>query len=66
LDWTAKDKPMFGYPTQILTQAVRVSNGLLGMTGQQLLILTDDPRHYGTMTALYEKFADCLGVRFQP
>lgn len=48
-----------GYPTPLLSQAVRSSNGLLVMTGMMLVILSRDSRHSGRMLSIQQRFADC-------
>lgn len=49
-----------GYPTPLLSQAARSSNGLLIMTGMMLVIMSGDSRHSGRISAIQKRFADCL------
>jgi hypothetical protein len=48
-----------GYPKPLLEQAVRSSNGLLLMTGMNLVILSGDSSHSGKVAAIQKRFADC-------
>jgi len=48
-----------GYPTELLTQAVRSSNGLQLMAGMMLVILSDDGRQQGKIPSIQQRFADC-------
>lgn len=48
-----------GYPTELLAQAVRSSNGLQVMAGMMLVILSADSRQQGKIPSIQQRFADC-------
>lgn len=48
-----------GYPEQLLTQALKSSNGLLVMAGMMLVILSADKNQSGKITLIQRQFADC-------
>ena len=48
-----------GYPPQLLSQAVRSSNGLQVMTGMMLVILSGDRGQQGRIAAIQQRFTDC-------
>lgn len=48
-----------GYPIELLSQAVRSSNGLQVMTGMMLVILSGDNRQQGHISRIQRKFANC-------
>jgi hypothetical protein len=48
-----------GYPTELLAQAARSSNGLLVMTGMMLVVLSGDSRQQGKIPDIQRRFADC-------
>lgn len=48
-----------GYPTELLSQAVKSSNGLQVMTGMMLVILSGDSRQHGRISRIQQRFADC-------
>jgi hypothetical protein len=48
-----------GYPSALLTQAVRSSNGLQVMCGMMLVILSGDRGQQGKISNIQQKFADC-------
>lgn len=48
-----------GYPVELLTQAVRSSNGLQVMTGMMLVILSGDTKQQGRISKIQQKFANC-------
>jgi hypothetical protein len=48
-----------GYPTELLSQAVRSSNGLQVMAGMMLVILSGDSRQQGKIPGIQQRFGDC-------
>ncbi len=48
-----------GYPVQLLTQALKSSNGLLMMAGMMLIILSGDKSQFGKISIIQKQFADC-------
>lgn len=48
-----------GYPEQLLTQALKSSNGLLMMAGMMLVILSGDKNQSGKVSIIQKQFADC-------
>ena len=48
-----------GYPTELLIQAVKSSNGLQVMTGMMLVILSGDVRQQAKIAGIQQRFADC-------
>lgn len=48
-----------GYPTVLLGQTIRASNGLYMMSGMLLVILSGDPRQRGVMPGIQQQFMDC-------
>lgn len=48
-----------GYPTELLSEAVRSSNGLQVMAGMMLVILSGDSRQQGKIPGIQQRFADC-------
>jgi hypothetical protein len=48
-----------GYPTALLSQAVRSSNGLHVMAGMMLVILSGDSREQGKVSGIQQRFANC-------
>lgn len=48
-----------GYPTELLSQALRSSNGLQVMAGMMLVILSGDSRQQGMIPSIQQRFADC-------
>jgi hypothetical protein len=49
-----------GYPRTLLIQLLKISNGVLAMAGQLLVILSGDPRQQAKIPALQRAFSDCL------
>lgn len=49
-----------GYPIELLAQAVRLSNGLLLMTGMMLVILSGDTKQQGRMSTIQQRFVNCF------
>lgn len=49
-----------GYPVALLTQVVRVSNGLSVMAAMLLLMISSDQSRSGQLPALQIEFKDCL------
>ena len=48
-----------GYPEQLLTQALKSSNGLLVMAGMMLVVLSGDKNQSGKVSIIQKQFADC-------
>lgn len=48
-----------GYPTELLAQAAKSSNGLLVMNGMMLVILSGDSRQQGKIPDIQRRFIDC-------
>lgn len=48
-----------GYPTELLSQAIRSSNGLQVMAGMMLVILSGDGKQQGKISGIQQRFADC-------
>lgn len=48
-----------GYPIELLTQAVRSSNGLQLMTGMMLVILSGDTKQQGRISKIQQQFSGC-------
>lgn len=48
-----------GYPTELLSQAIRSSNGLQVMTGMMLVILSGDSSQSGKISKIQQRFSDC-------
>jgi len=48
-----------GYPTELLAQAAKSSNGLLVMTGMMLVILSGDSNQQGKIPDIQRRFVDC-------
>lgn len=49
-----------GYPVELLTQAIRASNGVLVMAGMLLVILSNDFSSMGSIPRIQKEFLDCL------
>ena len=49
-----------GFPTELVFILVQHSNGLLGMAGNLLLILSGVSPETGTMARIYRDYADCF------
>lgn len=48
-----------GYPVELLTQAVKMTNALQVMTGAMLVILSGDTKQQGRITEIQQRFANC-------
>ncbi|GLQ33320.1 hypothetical protein GCM10007876_38000 [Litoribrevibacter albus] len=49
-----------GYPSDLLEQVLKASNGVLLMTGMLLVILSGDSRYSGKIPRVQIKYSDCL------
>ena len=49
-----------GFPQDLVEEMVRLSNGLLGIAGNFVLILAGTPAETGQMAKIYAEFSDCL------
>jgi len=49
-----------GYPTHLLDQAVRASNGLALMAGMLWVVLSNNPMLRGVIPTIQNEFSDCL------
>ena len=49
-----------GYPTVLLEQALKASNGVSTMVGMLLVILSGDRSQQGKLPTVQREFADCL------
>lgn len=49
-----------GYPVEQLIQLLKISNGLLIMSGMLLIILSGDTNQKGKIPSIQMKFKDCL------
>ena len=52
-----------GYPTELLSEAVKSSSGLQVMTGMMLVILSGDNRQQGRISSIHKKYASCCPVQ---
>jgi hypothetical protein len=55
-----------GFPPELVLTEVQLSNGLLGIAGNLLLILSGVPQEAGTMVGIYTEFQDCFPVNNPP
>lgn len=49
-----------GFPPELVLAEIKHSNGLLGIAGNLLLILSGVPPEAGTMSGIYTEFQDCF------
>ncbi len=49
-----------GFPSELVLVKIQHSNGLLGIAGNLLLILSGVPPETGTMAGIYTEFQDCF------
>jgi hypothetical protein len=49
-----------GYPSQIIEQALRASNGLCGVVGMFTAVLSVNQQNVSEMSSLYKQYADCF------
>ena len=49
-----------GFPQDLVEEMVRLSNGLLGIAGNFVLILAGTPAEIGQMAKIYAEFSECL------
>lgn len=49
-----------GFPQDLVEEMVRLSNGLLGIAGNIVLILAGTPAETGQLAKIYAEFSDCL------
>ncbi|WP_417311192.1 DUF6988 family protein [Ectopseudomonas khazarica] len=49
-----------GFPPELVLAEIKHSNGLLGIAGNLLLILSGIPPEAGTMSGIYTEFQDCF------
>ena len=55
-----------GFPPELVLAEVQHSNGLLGIAGNLLLVLSGVPQEAGTMVGIYTEFQDCFPANNPP